>query len=66
MQHLPKDAHVEQIRPKPAFPHDFGRPPPLPSIPSARFSAVPHIIPASLVLSKNAIVFCMPETVLVN
>jgi len=45
---------VEHIRPKPTFPHYFGRPPPLPSIPSARFSAISHIIPVSLVLSKNA------------
>jgi hypothetical protein len=40
---------VEHIRPKPTFSHCISRPPPLASIPSARFSAVSNIIPASLV-----------------
>jgi hypothetical protein len=44
---------VEYIRPKAIFSHYFGRLPPLTSIPSARFSAVPQIIPAPLVLSQN-------------
>jgi len=47
---------VEHIRQRPAFSHYFGRPPPLPCIPTARFSAAPHIIPVSLVLSKNALI----------
>jgi len=45
---------VTHVRQEHAFSHRFGRPPPLPYIPSARFSAVPQIILASQVLSKNA------------
>ena len=44
---------VTHMRQEPASSHHFGRLPPLPSIPSSRFSTVPHIIPASQVLSTG-------------